>query len=442
MPTTQTGQESSTGSRQHGGDLAVEGTRTFSPWRVTTWNQRLLAPVGYWACTRLLIMMMVFTTGENAHGEVHLLYRKWAHQLQDGSFPVGDSTWQYPPGAGAVILAPTLVPGVNYVQAFILVTFVADAVILGALLRAGSRPGRSLAGAWVWVLMLPLMQYIPYARYDIIVTLFAVLALVLLPRHRAIGGALAAIGAAVKVWPAFAIFGMPWGRGLRNAVIGFVASAVGLIGIMSLLFSNGFGFLEEQSGRGVEFESLGGSALLAARHFGWDGTVVYQYGSNEVVGPYVGVIGKVLVGLSVAGFCWLLLWRVRARVFSTATPADAALAAVLVFVTTSRVISPQYFIWLAGLGAVCVTFRRSSQRVVVGLLVVATALTTVEFPFFYEKILQGHAGFTAVLLLRNLVLVVATVMSCVQLWRSTVPRGEAARGASRVPAGTAPGTDG
>ncbi|MFJ8438241.1 glycosyltransferase 87 family protein [Kitasatospora griseola] len=442
MPTTHTGPESRTDSRQPDGDLGADGARTFSPWRVETWNQRVLAPVGYWACTRLLIIVMVFSTGENAHGEVHLLYRRWAHLLQNGSFPVGDSTWQYPPGAGAVILAPTLVPGVNYVQAFIVVTFLADAVILGALLRVGSRPGRSLAGAWVWVLMLPLMQYIPYARYDIIVTLFAVLALVLLPRYQALGGAMAALGAAVKVWPAFAVFGMPWGRGLRSAVIGFVASAAALIGIMSLLFSNSFGFLQEQSGRGVEFESLGGSALLAARHFGWHGSVVYQYGSNEVVGPYVGLVGKVLVGLSVAGFCWLLLWRVRARVFTTATPADAALAAVLVFVTTSRVISPQYFIWLAGLGAVCVTFRHSSQRLVVGLLVVATALTTVEFPFFYEKILHGHAGFTAVLLLRNLVLVVATVLSCVQLWRSTVPRGKTGRGASRAPVDTAAGTGG
>ena len=34
------------------------------------------------------------------------------------------------------------------------------------------------------------------------------------------------------------------------------------------------------------------------------------------------------------------------------TLADAAFTAVLLFTTTSRVISPQYLLWLVGLGAV------------------------------------------------------------------------------------------
>ncbi|MBD0693283.1 hypothetical protein BG452_40840 [Streptomyces sp. CBMA123] len=37
---------------------------------------------------------------------------------------------------------------------------------------------------------------------------------------------------------------------------------------------------------------------------------------------------------------------------------DAALCALLIFVVTSRVISPQYLVWLVGVAAVCLTVRR------------------------------------------------------------------------------------
>ncbi|GJF29577.1 membrane protein [Kitasatospora sp. NE20-6] len=405
-------------------------------WSPSAWPSQVLAPLGYWACTRLLMVMSVFSSHENSQGEVHKLYEKWAAVLLDGSYPIGDPTWQYPPGAAGVILAPEAVPGVNYVQGFVVVVFLADLVIVSALLWFGSRPGRRLSGAWIWILALPLMLYIPYARYDVIVTLFAVLALLTLQGRPWLGGGVAALGAMVKVWPAFAVFGVPWGRSLRSAAAGFVASAVALTAIMSLLFEGPFDFLHAQGGRGIEFESLPGSALLVAHHFGYHGEISYRYGSLEIVGPYVERLGTIMVLCSVAGFLWLLLWRARARVFSDATPADAALAAMLVFVTTSRVISPQYFIWLVGVGAVCLSYRSTVQRPVVLLLVGATALTTVEFPLFWQSVIAGHAGFGAVLAARNVLLVTATVLACVRLWRSSVPRRRRAETADPVPGAT------
>ncbi|WP_083977011.1 glycosyltransferase family 87 protein [Kitasatospora azatica] len=407
----------STGSSSAGGRPALVW------WNPTSWPGRIIAPLGYWVSTRLIMIMTVFQTRENSNGEVHKLYQAWAQILRHGSYPIGDPTWQYPPGAAGVILAPLAVPGVNYVQGFVVVTIVADLVVMGALLRYGSRPGRSLAGAWVWLLTLPLMTYIPYARYDVIVTLFAVLALLWLQRRPWLGGGMAALGAMIKVWPAFAVFGAPRGRSLRSAVIGFVASAVALVLIAMALFKGSFDFLNGQGNRGVEFESLPGSILLLAHQFGYKGNIAYRYGSLEIVGPHVETIGKAMLVLSVLGFCWLLLWRLRARTFSDATPADAALAVVLVFITTSRVISPQYLIWVAGIGAVCLSFKSTTQRPIVGLLVLATAMTTVEFPLFWQDVIAGKPGFDTLLAARNLILLVATVWSCGRLWRATVPRG-------------------
>ncbi|MCX4748554.1 DUF2029 domain-containing protein [Kitasatospora sp. NBC_01287] len=390
-------------------------------WAPRTWPLELLAPLGYWACTRLLMITLLFAMKINANGEMHTLYEKWSRQLASGSYPIGDPTWQYPPGAAFVMLAPRLVPWVNFVQGFVVVSFAADAVVLAGLLRVGRRAGRSLTGAWAWVLGLPLMLYLPYARYDMIVTALAVLALLTVRRSGRLGGAFAAAGAMVKVWPAFAVFGAPRGRGLWSIWLGFAASALALTLIAVGFFHGPFDFLNAQGGRGVEFESLGGTVLLVSRFLGYSGTIEYHFGSMEFLGPYVPEVSDGLLALSLLGFCWLLLWRARARIWTAATTADAALAAVLVFVTTSRVISPQYFIWLIGLGAICLSFRATTQRGVVALLVGATALTSVEYPLFFDNVMQGSVGFTLVLVLRNVLLLVAMVLSCVRLWRSTVP---------------------
>jgi hypothetical protein len=362
----------------------------------------------------------LYSRRENVTGEVHQYYRTWAGTLLHGSFPVGDVTWQYPPGAAAVMLAPELVPGVDYVLGFVLVVALADLAVTAALLRAARGEDRSATGARVWVLALPLLLYVPYARYDVIVTVFAVLAVLGLQRRPWLGGALAAAGALVKVWPAFAVFGAPRGRGAAGAVAGFAASAAALTGLMCVLFDGPFAFLDAQGSRGVEYESLGGTVLLVGRFFGYPGFIQYRYGSMEFVGPYVEPLGRALVALSVAGFCWLLLWRLRARVFTAATPADAALTAVLVFTVTSRVISPQYFCWLLGLAAACLSYRATVERPVVWLLVAATALTTVEYPLFFDEVVRGDALVAAALVVRNLLLAAAAVTACLRLWRGSV----------------------
>jgi hypothetical protein len=302
----------------------------------------------------------------------------------------------------------------------VLVVAVADLAVTAGLLRAARGEDRSASGARVWVLALPLLMYVPYARYDVIVTVFAVTAVLGLQRRPWLGGALAAAGALVKVWPAFAVFGAPRGRGTAGLLAGFAASAAGLTGLMCVLFEGPFDFLNAQGSRGVEFESLGGTVFLVWRFFGYPGFIQYRYGSMEFVGPHVETVGRLLVALSVVGFCWLLLWRVRARVFTAATPADAALAAVLVFTVTSRVISPQYFVWLLGLAAACLSYRATTQRPVVWLLIAATALTTVEYPLFFEEVVRGNALGTAVLVVRNLLLAAAAVTACGRLWRGSV----------------------
>lgn len=86
---------------------------------------------------------------------------------------------------------------------------------------------------------------------------------------------------------------------------------------------------------------------------------------------------------------------------------------------TSRVISPQYMIWLVGLAAVCLTVRGTSQKPVAALILVATLLTTLEFPVMFGQIVNSHPWGVAILTSRNLLLLAATVISGRRLWQST-----------------------
>ncbi|TQF05072.1 DUF2029 domain-containing protein [Kitasatospora acidiphila] len=417
-------------ARDVSGASSIPPPPPFSLKQPGTWSPRVLSQLGYWACSRFVTVMTLFSSTDAANSEPHLFYQPWAEILRTGSFPTGDATWQYPPGAAGVFLAPYLVPGgIDYVRAFLVVVLIADFVVMCALLRHGTRPGRSLAGSAIWLLGLPLMLTQPYVHFDLLVTIFAVLGLLCLERRSWLGGGFAAIGATIKLWPAFAVLGASRGRGLRQAVIGFVASAVALTGLVAALFKAPFGFLHGQGGRGIEIESLPGSIILLAQEYGYhQGEIKYRYGSMEIITPSSETLSKIMLGLSVLGLCLLLAWRLlAAKRFIDSTPADAAIAALLVFVVTSRVISPQYCIWLIGVAAVCLSYRSTSQRWVVALVTAATALTTVEYPLFWKQLLWGDTGLRTLLVARNGLLLIAAVVSCVQLWRSTVSTGRRKR---------------
>ncbi|WP_179165251.1 glycosyltransferase 87 family protein [Streptomyces sp. M41(2017)] len=396
-------------------------------------NLRPLALAAAWLATRALMLWLLAHDDLRLLGrggvsrEVGHLYFRWYGVLSQGTFPAGDRLWQYPPGAGPVLLAPALLPWLTYVTAFVALTLVADLVITVALTRAGRRPGRSLRGALLWVLGLPLLLHIPLARYDVEVTAFAVLSLLALSRSPRAGGALAALGALVKVWPALALIGTPRGRTTREAWTSAVVAAAALLAVLAAAFSNPFDFLRQQGGRGVQIESLGGTVLGFARHAGWPGTARYQYGAMEFVGPYVSSVAAASLALTVAAFGVLLLWRVRARHWTAATPYDAALAAVLLFTVTSRVISPQYMVWLLGLAAVCLTSRHTTQRPVAALIVAATAVSTVVYPAMYGEVIHSTWTGCLLMLVRNGLLATAAGLSLVRLWRSSARRAATGR---------------
>jgi hypothetical protein len=380
-----------------------------------------------WALGRALVVLLVLGVLKIPHmmdvtSDVKVIYQGWAEVLRSGTFPMDDVTWQYPPLAALVMLAPLAVPAASYFVGFLVLVGLFDALGMWLLLRLRrSRPNRAAAGVWLWAAVPPMLGPTLYARFDLVVTVVAMAGLVALVRRPRLAGVLTAVGAMLKVWPALLLVGAGRGRRWLQVVAAFALSG-GLIAFVFLVCTHGaFSFLGFQEGRGIEVESLGALPFLFASVFlHWQGTVAMNYGSLEVLGPHVATMSGLMVASSVIAFALLAFWRLRVRYWTPATAADAGLTAVLLFVVTSRVISPQYMLWLVGLAAVCLTLRGSVMRPVAWLVALAVPVTTVEFPFMFGQ-LTGRTELGLVIIgTRNLLLLAAAVLAFVRLWRATV----------------------
>ena len=400
--------------------------------RVGGWHRWVL-PV--WVVTRLVLVAGSLKVGPFAAPggldySVAEVYHPWFEVLRTGVFPVHDVSWQYPPGAAGLMLWPALVPFTDYGHAFILLCALCDAAVMTMLYRAargGSRP-RSLAGCWVWTLGLPLLWTTPWNRFDVMVTALAVAALLAASwrgaapsgvRGDALFGVLVGLGTLVKVWPVLLLVGTE--RGRRSRVSWVAAGATVALGavLFAATMPGAFGFLTAQRDRGIEFESLPALPFQLARHLGWSGRVGVHEGSTEFLGPWVRPVGYLSEALSVAAMGWLLWWRARADRSASWVLPDAAFTAVLLFVVTSRVLSPQYVVWLVGLAAVCLLRPGTSQRPVALLVLLACPLTMAVFPFTGRALVHGSVPAAVLLALRDLLLLAAALLSARRLYRAT-----------------------
>lgn len=383
-------------------------------------------PYAVWALTRVWLLACVFKVvtvpGPDVTVDVSVIYRSWYETLLTGTYPLDDVTWQYPPGAALAVLSPALLPFLEYAAAFFVLVLLCDALVLGLLLYAGRPPGTRAAGAWVWIVGVPLLGPTVYARYDLMVTAVAVTALLAGVRRPRALGALAAFGALLKGWPALLLVGVRKGRPTRAAWGSAALTAAGLAASFALWMPGAFAFLAFQRDRGTEVESLGALVFHVARRFGWEGRVGLRYGSLEFLGPHVELVSTLALGLGVLALGWLVLWRLRAQSFAAHTPAEAAFTAVLLFTVTSRVISPQYVVWLVGLAAVCLAFRATAMTLPAVLVLVAAGVTLLEFPIGFGHVVASDAWGVTLLLVRNGLLVAASLIAARRLWRSTVPR--------------------
>jgi hypothetical protein len=298
---------------------------------------------------------------------------------------------------------------------------IVDLIGLWLMTVLARREGKD-TGVWVWLLGMPMLYATLILRFDVVPTVIAVGALVVLHRRPTWFGVLAGLGAMIKVWPVFVLFGEWDRRRLLRSVVAAGVTAVAIFAIAWLLFDGQKGFLEHQGDRGLQLEAVATSPW-ELRHV-IDGTptpVAQRFGTNEVDLPAAEPIAKVLELASIAillAAAWWWWMRDRAIRNGREDLADEVLArdfvftVVLLFLVTSRVLSPQFMIWMVGMAGVVLSAGRTRLARPAWIVIAAVVLTA----GLYQTSLN--------LVMRNTALLVAAIDACVTLYCVVRPRGE------------------
>ena len=389
-----------------------------------------------WLVSRTILYL--YGTVPRLAGDVGLYQHWYVCCLSRSTFPSADPMWQYPPGAGLVLWLPGRLPG-SYLDDFALLATGCDLAVT-IVLRAASRRGGSSAGSWYWVCGVPVLGPLAVDRLDMIPVMLSVVALRAAGRG-AVRGGLLAVAAAVKAWPVTLLAGTAPGQWRR------VLPALAAV-LAALVFLRGptTSFLAHQDARGTEIESAVAVPFMIWRLDGWHGSLVYKYGAWQLSGEHawlaldVSRLSLILIALAVTAWCAATArGRIRWR---PEFAADAPLAATLLVLVASPVLSPQYMLWAIGLAAACLAASQTTQRPAALAILVAALLTVIVFPTGWQGLLRGSATITGILVARDALLAAAAVASCWRVLSAARSGGEnynRARNDSQTPCAPATG---
>lgn len=391
-----------------------------------------------WVLTRGLLVLQWRTWLRDVEGDVGYYWGKMENLPQVG---LAGTMQEYPtPVVWGMQALHALAPSWPvFVNAFVAAILLLDAAFTALLWRTGSRggdAGRLSRAMLAWIAFIPLVGVLVILRFDLLPAVLAGGALLTARRRPRVAGALIAVGAAIKLWPALLVLPLLARRRTRGGtLLGFGVVGVGLA--LASLLAGGWGRtvspLTWQSERGLQVESLAATPFLVARTVGGGGLEIHfsQFNAFEVFGPGVGAAVRATslltaVGLAVILVLWVRLMRSRAP--RPDAPALLMLAIILIMIVTNKTLSPQYVVWLAGpLAAGLLTqdllggSLRNRRLLLWGGLALAL-LTQLVYPVLYDSIIFGErSGYLAltVLVVRNLLLLAATVACCWWTWQAT-----------------------
>jgi hypothetical protein len=318
-------------------------------------------------------------------------YRWEARHLSLTSLPYRGLPWEFPPLTTPVLVVARVLSEDVFTVVFAAAMLATELGALELLRRAHPELEPGLTRAW-HVLVLPMVPLVAF-RLDALPTL-------------ALAGALAAAhlgrptarwvvaGAALKLWPALVLLlhvpARRWSD-LRAGVAGLAALLAG----WWLWSPSGFAqFLAYRRGSGLQIESIpaslvrpftGGPVVLVS------GAAVHGAGGWGWVEPLAMV--ALLVG---SGLLLRTAWTRPGH-----DPVALVGARVLLSMLCSRILSPQYLVWIA---PAVVLLAARGRRGPLRLALAAEALTLLVV-VRYDQLVDGSIADQVVLLVRNALLV-------------------------------------
>lgn len=374
----------------------------------------------------LIGVVTVLTHFGPHHADVSLYYES-SLKLMQGQVPYRDFRFEYPPLALLPMLLPRLMKlGLPLTWTEYRLLFLIENVLLSLLtsllyLKIVPRLQSekcSIRALKFYLLLVSLSSPLVLWRYDMFPALLTQLALlsVLIGRPM-LAGTWLGFGVAAKLYPvvlipivgAYYLASRKYTELVRLLVGSLGAIALVFLPLVPLVRGELFSFLSYHQMRGLQIESLPAAAIILAHRVGLtkvEMEMVLNYGAMHLVSPLADSVLKwlplvfILASAAVIAICTL---RFRSEYHKGAVSGQSLVAylvvALLTFMVSSKVFSPQYIIWL-------LPFAPLLRPRLVGILAIIFSLTIFIFPFKYDYILNMQIPGLLVLNLRNILVVV------------------------------------
>ena len=289
------------------------------------------------------------------------VYQGHGDAVAGGALPYRDVRLEYPPGALAAFVPPSLATDgeVGYARAFAVLMCASGvaAIVFAALAlaRLGAGPARTAAALAVPAASPLLLGPLLLTRFDLLPAALTVAALAaLLTGRDRLGAGVLGAAVAVKLYPLVLVpLLVVWAwrrRGRREALLGLSLCA-GVVAAVYLPFvliaPDGVGSsIWRQLSRPLQIESAGAAVLLALHHLtgmglDWESS----HGSQNLTGAGAAVAAALTGVAQLAVLAWLW-WRFGRGPVTGERLVRHAAAALVAFVALGKVLSPQFLVWL------------------------------------------------------------------------------------------------
>lgn len=387
------------------------------------------------AVVHLGVAWLGFLLPNQPMGDVYNVYEPWSTQALAGGGMVGISEeWVYPQLAIVPMILAHAFSGISgYIVGWAILVTLVDAVAFVVLVGSGHSVGRTTA-AWFWLAYIAVLGPVGLYRLDGVTVPLVMMACLWLVGRPWAASILLAAATWMKVWPAAVLFAAVVAVRRRSALVGG-AVVVSTLTVLAIVAAGGgahaFGFLTEQSDRGLQVEAVVSAPYLWGALHGlegfwvyWDPGIVTFQVTGAGIDPVIAAMTPILV-IAMAAVGVLGAWAAaRGARFVSLFPA-LSLALVSGLIVFNKVGSPQYLCWLIPPIALGLVIDRRRWAVPATVALAAALLTQLVYPLLYNGILAPALVPVVILTLRNAILVVIFVWMLarlVRLMRSPVGR--------------------
>ena len=382
-----------------------------------------------------LILLLLFNSGiyhnSSLIGDVTEFF-KYSSKIVHGSLPYRDFAVEYPPLALVCFTIPRLVTSTPcaYHWAFSVEILVFDLMALFLLSKLSRGLGiNPIAAMVIYTLLIIGIGPLVINRFDLIPAVMVLACLYAFSRGKyGLAWAVLALGVMTKIYPIviapiFLIYELSQHRYKEVLMeIGLSALIVEII-IVPGFFISPAGLINSflvQMHRGLQLESTYSSFILLFQNLGLTKVYIESAGpliaSMDVISPAASFLSEIVWFVMVPALILIywLFYRRNSNKTGDLSPKKQpdmvniiyySFLAILIFIISSNVFSPQYLIWFFPIAPLVIW--RWKNALWLGLIMVS-ALTYYEFPLHYNLLEKGNHLLVYILLSRNILLIVLT----------------------------------